>query len=51
MSEFPLQQHELRDFILSEVRKRQTSHDITYMWNLKNYTNELIYKTKIDSQT
>ena len=21
------------------------------MWNLKNYTNELIYKTKTDSQT
>ena len=27
------------------------SYDITYMWNLKNNTNELIYKTEIDSQT
>ena len=27
------------------------SYDIAYMWNLKNYTNELIYKTEIDSQT
>ena len=26
-------------------RKRQISYDITYMWNLKNDTNELIYKT------
>ena len=24
---------------------------IIYMWNLKNDTNELIYKTEIDSQT
>ena len=36
---------------LSEVSQRQISYDITYMWNLKNYTNELIYKTQIDSQT
>ena len=32
-------------------RERQVSHDITSVWNLKNYTNELIYKTEIDSQT
>ena len=34
-------------------RERQTSYDITYMWNLKkkNETNEFIYKTEIDSQT
>ena len=25
--------------------------DITYMWNLKNDINELIYKAEIDSQT
>ena len=31
-------------------RERQILYDITYMWNLK-YTNELIYKTEIDSQT
>ena len=31
-------------------RERQTSYDITYMWNLKkNDTNEPIYKTEIDS--
>ena len=37
--------------ILSEVsdRERQILYDITYMWNQKN-TNELIYKTEIDSQ-
>ena len=25
--------------------KRQIPHDVTYMWNLKCDTNELIYKT------
>ena len=30
-------------------RKRQIPY-ITYMWNLKYDTNELIYKTEIDSQ-
>ena len=32
-------------------KERQISYNITYMWNLKNDTNELIYKTEIDSQT
>ena len=38
--------------ILSEVsqRERQVSYDITYMWNLKSNTNEMIYKRKTDSQ-
>ena len=35
---------------MKEVRERQISHDIAYMQNLKNDTNELIYKTEIDSQ-
>ena len=30
-------------------RERQISYDITYMQNLKNDTNELIYKTEMDS--
>ena len=31
-------------------KQRQISYDVTYMWNLKkNDTNELIYKTEIDS--
>ena len=43
---------DLKIIILSEVtRTRQISYDITYMWNLKNDTNELIYKTETDSQT
>ena len=39
--------------ILSEVRQRQISHDIVYMWNLKkkNDTDELIHKIEIDLQT
>ena len=35
--------------IQSEVRQRQISYDIAYMWNLKNGKNELIYKTEIES--
>ena len=31
-------------------RERQI-YDITYMWNLKNVINELIYKIETDSQT
>ena len=30
-------------------RERKIPYDITYMWNLKYDTNELIYKTEIDS--
>ena len=32
-------------------REKQISYDITYMWNLKYDTNELIYKTETDSPT
>ena len=32
-------------------RERQIPYGITYMWNLKYDTNELIYKTETDSQT
>ena len=32
-------------------RERQISYDITYKWNLKNDTNELIYKTETGSET
>ena len=32
-------------------RERQRPYDITYMWNLKYDTNELIYKTETDSET
>ena len=32
-------------------QKRQKSDDIAYMWKLKYDTNELLYKTEIDSQT
>ena len=28
---------------------KDISYDITYMWNLKNDTNEVIYKTRTDS--
>ena len=31
--------------------EKQIPYDITYMWNLKNDTNECIYKTEMDSQT
>ena len=32
-------------------RERQISYDITYIWNLKYDTIELIYKTETESQT
>lgn len=33
------------------LRERQVRSAITYMWNLKHETNELILKTQTDSQT
>ena len=42
---------DLKIITLSEVRQRQIPYDIFYMWNLKYDINELIYKTKTDSQT
>ena len=36
--------------ILSEVSQTETNtFNITYMWNLKNNTNTLTYKTETDS--
>ena len=37
---------------LSQVSptERQISYDTTYMWNLKSYKNELIYKAEMESQ-
>ena len=41
---------DLEIIILSKSeRERQIPYDITYMWNLKYNTNELIYETKTDS--
>ena len=31
-------------------RERQILHDITYMWNLRNYANKYICKAEKDSQ-
>ena len=42
---------DLKIIILSEIRQRQIPYDITYMWNLKYDTNELIYKTETDLHT
>ena len=40
----------LENTIFGEVNQRQILYDITYMWNIKNNTNEFIYKTETDSQ-
>ena len=41
---------DLEIIILSEVSQTEkVIYVITYMWNLKNETNELIYKREIDS--
>ena len=44
---------DLEIIILSKVsqKERQTPYDITYMWNLKSDTSELIHKTETDSKT
>ena len=34
-----------------EVRQRQVSHGIIYMWNLKKWYKQTYYKTEIGSQT
>ena len=40
---------DLEIVVLSEVRQRQI-HDIAYIFNPKNDTNKLTYKTEIKSQ-
>ena len=44
---------DLENLIPSEISQTEKDkyHDITYLWNLKNDTNELIYNMEIDSQT
>ena len=42
-----------RDYLTKwskSYRESQISNDITYMWILKDGTNELIYKIEIESQ-
>ena len=41
----------LKIVVLSELRQRQISDDITYKWNLNNDTNEFTYATEAGSQT
>ena len=42
---------ELRDHHTEWSMSDKDKYYITYMWNLRNNTNELIYKTETDSQT
>ena len=44
---------QLEIILLSEVSQKEMDkyHMITYMWNIKYGTNELIYKMETDSQT
>ena len=37
--------------MIIQSQKEKDKHDITYMWNLKQETNELTYKTETDSWT
>ena len=41
----------LETMILIKSERKRQMNGITYMCNLKNDTNKLIYKTEIDSQT
>ena len=38
----------LEIIMLSAINQTEISYDIAYIWNLKNYTNELLYKTEIN---
>ena len=38
---------DLENIMLSEVSQRQILYDVTYMWNLKNNTNESILNRNI----
>ena len=45
---------DLEDIVVSEINHtegKQMLYGITYMWNPKHYTHELIYKADIESQT
>ena len=43
---------DLEIIILNEISETEKDkYDITYVWNLKYNTNELIYETETDSQT
>ena len=42
---------EPRDYHTKWSKSEKDKDDITHLWNLKNNTNELIYKTETDSQT
>ena len=40
---------DLEIFMYNKVSQTKTNHMITHMWNQRNDTNELVYKTEIDS--
>ena len=42
---------QLEIIILSEISQKEIPYDITYIWNLKQDTNESRYETPTDSQT
>ena len=50
---FAATQMQLEIIILSEVNQKEKDkiYGVTYMWNLKYQTNELIYEIEIDSPT
>ena len=41
----------LKNIIFSEASQAEKENDITYMWSLKNNTNESVYKGEIDPWT
>ena len=41
---------DLESIIVSEVSEKEKYYMIIYMWNLKNNTNESIYKTETEWQ-
>ena len=49
ISPFAVTWMDLEDIMVSEINQRQTLYDITYMWNLKNKTNEQTEQNRTDS--
>ena len=42
---------DLENIMISKISQTQILYGITYMWNIRNNTNESIYKIETDSQT
>ena len=42
---------DLKNIMLSQIKQRQVLYDVTYIWNLKNNTDESIHKIETDTES